>query len=314
MQDFQPISVLMPVKNGERFLSRSIKSLKENYSPGDEIIIVNDNSTDKTLQILESFALSEFNVIIANNSKNGLVAALNLGLSLASNEWIARFDVDDQYPSNRLALTRPHLANEVVGVFSDYSFMSDNGKFLGIMPSAISSRNTYTSLISSQRTAHPSVCFNKNAVMSVGGYLNEDFPAEDISLWLRLTKIGCLKSIPLNLLNYRINPKSISNTMRLESIKKKNQLVDNYSFNQSKVDECLDNLMNTKFFYSEYSLGSERYLLHLRDLMLILKSNRNKNRNMMKFLYKKIYLDIENINPGEKLLREMILRRIYRFI
>ena len=50
-----PISVLMPVKNGERFLPTALKYLTDNCSPEDEIIIVNDNSTDNTLKILQFY-------------------------------------------------------------------------------------------------------------------------------------------------------------------------------------------------------------------------------------------------------------------
>ena len=71
-----PISVLMPVKNGERFLPTALKYLTDNCSPEDEIIIVNDNSTDNTLKILQFFAKSSQNILIAENSKPGLVNAL----------------------------------------------------------------------------------------------------------------------------------------------------------------------------------------------------------------------------------------------
>lgn len=314
MGEFVPISVLMPVKNGEKFLPAALKYLANNCSPKDEIIFVNDNSTDNTLKILQLFAKGSQNILIAENSNPGLVNALNLGLSLATNEWVARFDVDDQYPASRIDLTRKNINEDVVGIFSDYQFISNRGKNLGSMPSAISKSLTYLSLASSQRTAHPSVCFNKAAVQAVGGYLQEDFPAEDISLWLRLTKVGNIKSIPETLLHYRLNPKSISSTMRAKSISKKSELLSKYIFNEKLVLQSLSTLDETKLFYSNYAKGQERYLLHLRDLLLILKLNSSNNKISLNFIYKKIFLDLNNLIPGQNLFREMLLRRLYRSI
>jgi len=304
----------MPVKNGEKFLPTAIKTLIENCRPSDEIVIVNDNSIDNTSNILKKFVASSSNVIVVDNINPGLVNALNFGLSVASNNWIARFDVDDEYSSSRLNLTRENISEGVVGIFSDYTFISNNGRKLGTMPSAISNQLTYLSLVSSQRTAHPSVCFNKSAVEAVGGYRQEDFPAEDISLWLRLAKHGNLKTIPHTLLNYRLNPKSVSNTMRDKSISKKQELITKYSFNESIVLERLSTLRETKNFYSNYDMGDERYLLHLRDLLLLFKLSPTRYNANLNFVYKKIYLDVRNLFPGQKLLREMLLRRLYRLI
>jgi glycosyltransferase involved in cell wall biosynthesis len=314
MRDFEPITLLMPVKNGERFLPSSFETLRQNCGPNDEILIVNDNSTDNTSAILQKLVGTSSNVVIVNNSNPGLANALNLGLTVASNEWIARFDVDDKYPSDRIELTRVNISNDSVGIFSDYSFVSDQGRKLGTMPSAIKAEFTYLSLVSSQRTAHPSVCFNKTAVQDVGGYQQEDFPAEDISLWLRLAKVGNLKTIPAVLLQYRLNPKSVSNTMRDKSIAKKNELISDYKFSDSIINESLTSLDETKAYYADFKSGNARYLLHLRDLLLILKHNPGITGKNLNYIYKKIYLDVKNYQPGQILFREMLLRRLYRLI
>jgi glycosyltransferase involved in cell wall biosynthesis len=195
-----PITLLMPIKNGERFLPEAIKFLEKNASPEDEILIVDDNSQDQTKSMLMTWAKFNSNVTIVNNPKSGLVSALNFGLKMARHEWIARFDVDDRYPSSRIEETRKYINRDTVAIFTDYQFTTDSGLRLGVVPSAIQANHTAPSLVSSQRTAHPSVCFNKFAVKEVGGYVEEDFPAEDLSLWLRLSTIGRIITVPKNLL------------------------------------------------------------------------------------------------------------------
>jgi hypothetical protein len=102
--------------------------------------------------------------------------------------------------------------------------------------------------------------------------------------------------------------------MRDKSISKKQELITKYSFNESIVLECLSTLRETKNFYSNYDMGDERYLLHLRDLLLLFKLSPTRYNANLNFVYKKIYLDVRNLFPGQKLLREMLLRRLYRLI
>ena len=307
-----PITLLMPIKNGERFLPEAIKFLEKNVSPEDEILIVDDNSQDQTNSMLKTWAKFNSNVTIVNNPKSGLVSALNFGLKMACHEWIARFDVDDRYPSSRIEETRKHINRDTVAIFTDYQFTTDSGRRLGIIPSAIEANHSALSLVSSQRTAHPSVCFNKFAVKEVGGYIDEDFPAEDLSLWLRLSTIGRILTVPKNLLFYRLSRNSTSSKYRQKVIQTRNILLDNFEFDDRIFDECISNLDKTKKMYDGYYLGNYRYLLHLRDLSLISNSSKNYSSSSSKLVRQKIYREISNYPPASKLLIETILRKLYR--
>jgi glycosyltransferase involved in cell wall biosynthesis len=307
-----PITLLMPIRNGEKFLSEAMKVLEENTSSEDEILLVNDNSLDETGSILKKWAKRNSNVTVLNNPKSGLVSALNFGLNKASHEWIARFDVDDRYPSSRITETKKFIKNDVVAIFTDYQFTTDSGIGLGVIPSAIEPNSTFLSLVSSQRTAHPSVCFNKYAVQESGGYIQEDFPAEDLSLWLRLSLKGSILSIPKNLLFYRLSKHSISSKLRQDAIQSKKKLLDKFVFNNQVIEECISNLDATKSFYDNYKLGNYRYLLHLRDLNLISESSNNYNLANSMVLRKKIYGEISHYAQASKLLTETLLRKLYR--
>ena len=307
-----PITLLMPIKNGEGFLSTAIKFLEENMCPEDEILLVNDNSTDNTGSILEKWSKRNLNVSIINNPKSGIVTALNLGMNIASHDWIARFDVDDRYPGSRINETKKFINQDVVAIFSDYQFTSNAGIPLGYMPSAIEAQKTYLSLVTSQRTAHPSVCFNKWSALEVGGYRSEDFPAEDLSLWLRMSKNGKIKSIPSCFLKYRLSGSSITGTLRKKSLEKKDALIGNFIFDSSVIDNCVATLDESKLFYLNYDQGQRSYLLHLRDLYIVLQNTNYSNSNALKYVKDRIYQEINNYPAALELYGQMLVRRIYR--
>ena len=218
------LTVLLPVKNGEKYIHKSLECIVANASSEDEILIINDGSSDKSELILKSWAIKDSRINIINNHGRGLVNALNLGLNESNKNWIARFDVDDIYPNYRLQKQRSIIGKDVSAIFCDYSLWSSKIRNVGVIPSAVVSQAVSLSLINSQRTPHPGVLYNKEAVLSVGGYRNEDFPAEDLSLWLRLSKIGKLVSVPEILLNYRISKTSITGLRRQEALMKKQYL------------------------------------------------------------------------------------------
>ena len=96
------ISVLISVFNGESFIRDSINSILNQSFKNFELIIVNDGSSDNTLNILNSF--SDERIVILNQNNTGLSVALNNGLAISTGKYIARLDADDFAFPNRLQL------------------------------------------------------------------------------------------------------------------------------------------------------------------------------------------------------------------
>ena len=94
------ISVLLPVYNAESFLHRSILSILSQSYTNFEIILVNDGSTDSSLEVAQSFTDDRLRIFSTPN--RGLTSALNLGLTLANGNFIARQDADDFSHPDRL--------------------------------------------------------------------------------------------------------------------------------------------------------------------------------------------------------------------
>jgi glycosyltransferase involved in cell wall biosynthesis len=264
-----PVTFLMPVRNGDEFLENSLRSIENQSLEGDEILIINDHSTDRTPKILEEFSIVNQRITVLNTSSPGLVNALNLGIRNAQHDLIARFDVDDLYMDKRISCQTALFDSDTVAVFSDYSLFSDSAGELGLIASAVYPTATSCSLIASQRTPHSSAIFSRDAVIEAGGYRIEDFPAEDLSLWLRLARLGHLRSVPEALLKYRLNPLGITSTRRHEMLMKKESLLQTIRVNPTDIDRLRSEALEISTLYSNDTHTSERRILLAKDMLAI---------------------------------------------
>jgi glycosyltransferase involved in cell wall biosynthesis len=97
------VSVIIPVKNGQKYIEKAIVSALNNMSQNDEIIIVDDGSKDKTLKIVKKFLNYPINFTIVKSKNLGAAKARNIGLSKANGKFIILLDHDDFIPKNRIA-------------------------------------------------------------------------------------------------------------------------------------------------------------------------------------------------------------------
>ena len=260
------VAAIMPVRNAEKFLKTSLNSILENIDHLDEVILVDDGSTDSSSRILHSWAQESPKTQLLRTTGVGIVKSLNLAMSVVQSDFVARFDADDRYDPTRISQQSKALSAGVVGVFCDYRFFSDSGRNLGFIPSPIFPAETAISLIRSQRTPHPGVIFDVHAARAVGGYRSDDFPAEDLSLWLRLSRVGSLVSVPETLLSYRLSSKSISSSYSIEMRDRRIQLLDEIGLNLDSVKEAVDNFDSSKNTYLGQTHSEVRRILHLLEL------------------------------------------------
>ena len=104
------VSVIIPAYNTEAYLGKAIESVLEQTLTDIELIIVDDASTDKTVEVAKSFTDPRLKVIV-NQQNLGAAAARNRALRAAQGEWIAVLDSDDWYAPERLSKL-VSLANE----------------------------------------------------------------------------------------------------------------------------------------------------------------------------------------------------------
>lgn len=92
-------SVVIPVYNGCKFVARAIQSVLAQTRPADEIIVIDDGSTDNTVDIVHTFG-SKVRLITQSNS--GVSVARNTGIAAATSDWIAFLDADDEWLPDKL--------------------------------------------------------------------------------------------------------------------------------------------------------------------------------------------------------------------
>ena len=95
------ISAIMPAYNAEKYISRALDSVLKQSRPADEIIVIDDGSTDKTAEIVKGYA-ERIRYVYQENG--GESAARNRGIKEASCEWIAFLDSDDEWLKKNLKL------------------------------------------------------------------------------------------------------------------------------------------------------------------------------------------------------------------
>lgn len=276
-----PVSAIIPVRNGMHFLPNFLDSNSGLFSKMDEVIFVNDNSSDGTLEFLKESTSSRENFRILDNPNIGLVSALNMGISFSRNKWLARFDVDDSYAQSRVQIQIELINDQLGAIFSDYEMVDEEGNSLGIISSPVSTLLTELSLVNSRRTPHPSALLNKNAVVGVGGYLESEHPAEDLGLWLRLAQGGHkLASVPSVLLKYRVHANSVTSMKQADMNRIRAELVFNHDFSKAyraTIDLLRDeikelrktSLVGQRIFLSGMDILSVRRLMRLQKVQTI---------------------------------------------
>jgi glycosyltransferase involved in cell wall biosynthesis len=104
------ISVVVPVYQGERFLAAALESIRDQSRPADEVVVVDDGSTDAGAAIAEEVAGDWPALRVLRRPHAGLSSALNAGIAATSGDLVTFLDCDDLMVPTRLARQAAHLA------------------------------------------------------------------------------------------------------------------------------------------------------------------------------------------------------------
>ncbi len=225
MSDKPILSVLMSVHNGQYFLAECIESIINQTFKDFEFIIIDDGSTDDSINLIRAYAKKDSRIRIYENKRNiGLSASLNRGLALCKGEYIARMDADDFSHVSRLEKQLKYLnRNPLIGLVSvgrhyiapnrlifDTKIYPDNHHF--ISKSLIKGKNILD---------HGCVMFRRELISKMVE-VYRFYYSQDFDLWLRLmdkTKFGMIEE-PLHF--RRRTMISISSTLQ----NKRNKISD----------------------------------------------------------------------------------------
>lgn len=206
------VSVLMSVYNGALFLKPAIESILAQDMVNFEFIIIDDCSTDESVQIIRSYQDPRI-VFIQNTTNLGLTKSLNLGLNIAKGKYIARMDCDDISRADRLQTQLNYMRShpEVWVLGSGAIEIDSQGQSKSVMQMPSSSGWIRLLMLLGNNMIHPSVMFDKAKILAIGGY-DESFKySQDFDLWSRvLQKGGVLENLTEPLIQLRYHSQSIS--------------------------------------------------------------------------------------------------------
>jgi glycosyltransferase involved in cell wall biosynthesis len=208
------VSVVLPVRDCERYVAHAIRSIVEQTFRNLELIVVDDGSCDRTFQILAEWAALDHRVQVLAQARSGLVAALEAGRAVARGFFIARMDADDIAVPERLRRQVKYLDRhpEVVAVGGQIELIDVEGRSLGCRAFPMTPTDCRAYLDRGAPFCHPAVMMRSKALAIVGGYRSSFEPAEDMDLWLRLSKIGELANLNAKVLRYRVHAASMTRT------------------------------------------------------------------------------------------------------
>jgi glycosyltransferase involved in cell wall biosynthesis len=194
------VTVLMPVFNREDFVDEAIRSVLAQEFEDFELLLVDDGSTDRTPEVLESWKQRDPRVVVVTSPANlGIPGALNLGLAHARGKYVARLDSDDLMMPRRLAEQAAVLdaKPEVVLVSCAYDIVDIAGTHLrtwkGDEPHEVT---VFLLNFFNVIGGHGQVMFRLAEVLEEGGYTHEYPSSEDFDLWVRLLRRGRIETLP----------------------------------------------------------------------------------------------------------------------
>lgn len=215
----QLISIVIPTYNNAAVIKETLQSLLVQTWQNWEALVVNNGSTDNTVEVVSSIGDSRIKLVDCPRDplKGGIAAARNMGLRHAKGDWVAFLDSDDVwYPTKLTACSAKFEDSDVICHRVDY--FEDNGKKRPAFQ-RVPNGNVFEFLVLEENfLVTSSVVCRKSLLEKLGGFCEapEIVTAEDYDLWIRLAKENARFSvIDEALAKYRIHSSnSTSNSSR----------------------------------------------------------------------------------------------------
>jgi glycosyltransferase involved in cell wall biosynthesis len=184
-------SVVIPLYNKAPHIANTLRSVLAQSFPADEIIVVDDGSTDESAAVVEQFANA--GVVLLRQKNAGVSAARNLGVRRASCDYVAFVDADDAWLPGHLAAVNC-LINQCpgLGLYSTLYEIRMNGRvfrphsaygeaFSGVVDDFFSKMAIGLSLVISSTAV-----VSKRALLEIGGFPGQVKRGEDLVVWFKL--------------------------------------------------------------------------------------------------------------------------------
>ena len=185
------ISIIVSIYNSDKTLSQMIESVLNQTYKDFELILINDGSTDNSLDVIKKYAKKDNRIVTIDKKNSGLTKSLNIGLKKAKNKYIARIDADDiWYPTKlekQIEFLEQNQDYTLVGTV--YNEIDENGKIIykkQRTPLLITDEEIRKNIVRFNPFFHSSVMFKKEVLETVGFYNEELKYTQDYEFWIRI--------------------------------------------------------------------------------------------------------------------------------
>jgi glycosyltransferase involved in cell wall biosynthesis len=216
------LSVVMPTYNGEQFVAAALESVLCEHHDGVELVIVDDGSTDRTLDIVRGFAKSHPIRLLTPARLGNWVAATNIGLREALGDWVCLLHQDDLWLPGRLKKLRTEMeSSQSALIVHNAMYIDPGGRALGpwtcpLGDGLIPSEEFLERLLVQNFIAINSPVFRRSAVLGSGGMDETLWFSADWDLWLRLGALGPVRFLDETLSAFRVHPASQTAARKLQ--------------------------------------------------------------------------------------------------
>ena len=184
------ISVIIPVYNAEKSIEKSLNSIKNQTWKGDfEIIIVNDGSTDASVNIINNYNQNhpEQNIIVLHQENGGVSKARNTALKIAKGEYIALLDSDDEWLPEKTEKQMSYIENKNLNI--DFLATRRTSHQIKYPYKVISNlaEITFRKLMFRNEAQPSTVIFKRKILQNTGFFNDNQRYSEDLNYWLRIS-------------------------------------------------------------------------------------------------------------------------------
>ncbi len=257
------ISVVIPAYNAERTIVETITSVQQQTLSNFELIVINDGSTDRTLELLQSIEDNRLKVFSYENG--GLPVARNRGISHATGEFIAFLDADDLWTPDKLELQlaalQQHPEAGVAYSWTSYFLDGEEESTFPFSPIFFEG-NVYDKLLVNNFIANGSnILVRRNAIESVGEFEPTLKSSEDWDFYIRLAAKWHFVVVPKHQILYRQSSNAM--TSKVEVMEKEALKVVERAYQAAPQEYQFLRNQSLAWIY-EYS--TQQYLKHSTDL------------------------------------------------
>lgn len=228
------VSVVMPVFNGGPYLSSAIESVLAQTFDDYELVIVDDGSSDASEEVIARFAARDARVRAYRKDNSGISDTLNLGISEARGDWIARLDADDLMLPHRLERQMAFVSadSEIVAAGSYYDIIDATSARCATLRPLPRDREELQRLLDAREPltfTHPTMIYRRHIAVALGGYRKDYEPCEDTELFARMLAMsGVILIQPEVLTLYRVHDAAVSQRAATEMFLKRHFVYHNF--------------------------------------------------------------------------------------